>query len=209
MLSRPGRLGVVRDEDVLGLDVTVDDTPGMRVFQRIDQGQADAENLLVLEFACGDQPRQRLPLHQLGDQVEGLAERAGLVEGDDRGMRQACGGLRLTCGPFAVAVGAQPDPLDGDLTVEQLIPRPPDDSETAGAEALEQPVALQNELLAGPRGPCGGAWAAGPERPATGRLLGCLGRRGRLDEGVVRLHRLGRSPPAVRSPARPPQEKPL
>lgn len=86
-------------------------------------------------------------MDQLADQVEGVPDGGGLVQGDDRRMREARGGQRLARRPLAVAVRAEQDPLKGDLAMQQLVVRAPDLPETAASESLEQPVATEDGAL--------------------------------------------------------------
>ena len=97
----------MRDEHVLRLDVSVDDTARVGVGDRGGEGEADLEDLLVGELVRADQRRERVAVDELGDEVEVLARRARLVQRDDRGMGQAGGGERLTLCPLAAPGGAQ------------------------------------------------------------------------------------------------------
>ena len=162
----------VRDEHVLGLDVAMDDPPLMGMLERVEQGEANLQDLLVGKRLLGDQVGERLPLDQLGDQVEGFAVRACLIQGDDRGVRQPCGGLRLAGGPLAVALRSEPDPLDRDLAPQQLVTSAPHDSESAGAEAFQQEVALQHQLLHGLLGDLVDRMGATKGNPAGKSLRG-------------------------------------
>src|ERR1035437_5281603 len=77
----------------------------------------------------------------------GAVHRAGLVQGDDRRVRESRARQRLTAGALAVAVGAEPDPLDGHFAVQQLVVGPPDDPKATGAESLGESVAPEDQVL--------------------------------------------------------------
>ena len=84
-----------RNQHVLRLDVAVDHPARVGVHERVGERDPDFEHLLVAERLGCDQLREGVAVHQLGDQVEGVVLGAGLVQGDDRGMREAGGGERL------------------------------------------------------------------------------------------------------------------
>ena len=147
----------------------------MRVLERTHERQPDLEDLLVGKPILGDQQSQGVALDQLGDQVESVVVGARLVQSHDRRVSQARGGERLACGSLAVLLGRQRDALDRDRAVEQLVVGAPHGAEPARAEALDQAVATEQQLVSMLRALVGDAYAA-------------------LDEG------LWRSPPTPRSP---------
>ena len=102
-LGHPAALvGMVGNEHVLRLDVTVDHAARVCMGERIGKRKTDLEQILISERACCDQRREGLPVDQLGDQVEGVLTRARLVQGNDRRVRQTRGGERLAGCPLAV-----------------------------------------------------------------------------------------------------------
>ena len=114
--------------------------------------------------------------------------------------------MRLAARALAVVPSApEPHALDRDLAVQQLVVRAPDHAEAARAEALEQAVAIEHELL----GACGARAPArlrGAIRRRGGSARGLAGAGCCLDEGAGRLHRLPRSPRARPVPAADEQE---
>ncbi len=176
-------------QHVLGLDVTVDHPAPVGVQKRVGERDPDFDHLLVAERVVGDQLGEGVTVNQLGDQVEGVVLDAGLVQSDDRGVREAGGGERLARGALAVFAGRERNHLDGDLTVEQFVVGAPHHPEAAGAKALEQPVAAEHRSAPARQRP----FAAGTDRGAAER------RGGGRDQGVVRVHRLLRSPMRERS----------
>ena len=198
----PGPLGLSRHEHVVRLDVAMDDAARMCVGERIGECEADLEHVLVGKRAAGDQLGECIAVDQLADQVEGVVDCAGLVQRDDRRVRQARGGQRLARRPLAVPVGTQPDPLDGDLAMQELVAGAPHLAEAAAAESLEQLVAAEDRALGGDRQAGRGRPSrpgSGPSRTLLGR--GGLPRRGRVKKGARRLHRVLRSPSAGPLPA--------
>ena len=193
-------LGAMGDEHVLGLDVAVDHAARVGVGERAGERDADLEDLLVLERIGGDQPGERVAVDQLGDQVEGVVDRARLVQRDDRGMRQARGRERLARGALAVAALAGPSETRLTATsrcsssswARQTTPKPPAPSRS------QQPVAPEDEVLArrARRGRCA-------MRGRVGLLAGARS----VQEGARRLHRLPRSPNAGPAPAARRKEK--
>ena len=96
------RLGRLGDQDVAGLDVAVDDAARVRVRERVAQRDADQHDVAVGQRAVGAAARASVcAAHELGDQVDGVVVAAGLVERDDRRVRQPRGGQRLALGPRA------------------------------------------------------------------------------------------------------------
>ena len=76
---------------------------------------------------------QGLALDQLGDQVGAAVLLAELVEGDDAGVVEAGGGLRLAHDPLPGLL-ARLDHLDRDVALEAGVPGPVDGAEAAAAE---------------------------------------------------------------------------
>jgi hypothetical protein len=139
---------IVCDQDVLRLDVTMDHSARVSVRERVGQREPDLDDLLVAQRVLLDQLRERVPLDQLGDQVEGVPVRARLVEGDDRRMRQAGGRVRLSHRTVALLHGGQRDSLESDRAAQLLVARTPDRAKAAHAQPLEQPIAPEHQLAA-------------------------------------------------------------
>ena len=117
--------------------------------ERLAEHRADPQELAVADPPAGEQLRQARAADRLGDQVVGVLVGAGLIQCDDRRVAEAGRGDRLALGPSALlapVVGAALDPLDRDLALELLVVREPDRPERAGAEPLEQRVAVEHEL---------------------------------------------------------------
>ena len=134
------------DEHVVGLYVAVDNAACVGMRERVAERHADLEHLLVAELVLGDKQRQSVALDQLGDQVEGVLVGARLIQRHDRRVRQPCGGERLASRALAVLLAGQRDALERDRPVELLVVSVPHDAETARAEALQQPVATEQQL---------------------------------------------------------------
>ena len=88
---------------------------------------------------------ERRARDELGDEVDGLVVAAGLVQRDDRRVRQPRGGAapraRRARRAAASCIG---DALDRDGAVEALVVGQPDDAEAARAEAAHEPVAAED-----------------------------------------------------------------
>ena len=221
-------VGIVRHEHVLGLDVAVDHPAGVGVGERVGEGDADLQQLLVREGVPRHQLREGLTIDELGDEIEGVVVDVGLVQRHDRRMGQTRRRERLAGSALAglrrcvVPVGdrhlrGQRYPLERDLAVQQLVIRPPDNAEPARAEALDQAIAAvqQRTLMRGParvlgrmrRGASRGARASERRGLREPLRIGGLGRGSApremvLDEGLQRVHRVARSPSAGALPAR-------
>ena len=193
----------VGDHDVPRLDVAVDDPAAVRVGQRVAQRDAHADDVAVRQRALLQQRAERAAPHQLGDEVHRAVVAAGLVEGDDPGVLQPRGRLRLALGPRARRGVVRRDPLDGDDAVQALVVREPHDAEAAGPEAPQQPVAIEDQ----PR-----ALAVAVHDPDTGglgrgvQLLGpVVGGPHRLPSSMRRACRPALAPELQRGAAWVPQ----
>ena len=85
--QRLGRRVVLREvghEHVLRLDVAVDHPARVGVARALGERQADLQDLFVLERLRGDQLGEGLAVDELRDQIEGVVDRARLVQRDDR-----------------------------------------------------------------------------------------------------------------------------
>ena len=75
------------EHHVLRLDVAVDDALAVRVGERVEQLDADGDDVAVAELA--GQLVQRLALDELPDEDAALAVAEPVVERDDVGVRRA------------------------------------------------------------------------------------------------------------------------
>ena len=125
--------------DVLRLDVAVDDAAGVGVVERLAEVGADLADLAVAERARRGLSRARVvAVDQLGDQQRVAVLLADLVEGDDAGVVEARGGLRLAHDPPGLGA-AGVDRLDRDRPLEAPVPGLVDNAEAAAADsALDQ-----------------------------------------------------------------------
>ena len=85
--------------------------------------------------------------HELGDQIQRIPVRTGLVQRGDRGMGESRG--RECLAVCAVAGVRVLDALDRHLASQHLVARAPDDAEAARAEPLDQPIAPEEQLTGG------------------------------------------------------------
>jgi hypothetical protein len=132
------------DDDVGGLDVSVNDAPRMGRGEASGDLAGDIGGLLDRERAGRDPIAEELAL-VIGHADERLAFVGFLeaVDGADVGMVQRRSRLRLLdLAPRGFFVGGQEgrEELQDDVAVEPDVPRPVDDAHSAGAEFLEDPV---------------------------------------------------------------------
>ena len=139
------RGGVGEHHDVPRLHVAMDDPARVRVLERVAQGAPDARYVAVRDRSGPGQLRKRSAPNQLGDQVHVVVVGRQLVDADDAGVVQPCGGTRLARDPLTLAALAR-DHLHGDLALELLVPRQPHDAEPARAQAALHPVAADDEV---------------------------------------------------------------
>ena len=113
---------VLRDHHVLRLEVAVDDARRVRRRQSASGGEEDVQDLPASCAARRAQPLlDRLPVDQLHRDEHAVAERAGVVDGDDVRVREAGDGARLAEQPRATLAGAAVEPLhdlEGDAAVQ-------------------------------------------------------------------------------------------
>ena len=105
-----------------------------------------AQHVAVAQQAVGAEVVDRPPVHQLGHQVARLVVLAGVEDGDDPGMVEPARGERLALGARRIAAAAGRDHLDRDGALEPLVRGGVDRPEPARAEALAEPVAVQDEV---------------------------------------------------------------
>ena len=83
-------LGLVRQEQVLRLEIAMDDVLGVHVHQRAGHLVDDLAGLLLVQRALGhDVIKQLTPGHELHDDVNLLVGNVHVVQRDDVGMVQA------------------------------------------------------------------------------------------------------------------------
>ena len=80
---------VVRDHDVLGLEVAVDDAGGVRGRQAPAGGEEDRANLRPGAGLAAQPRRQRLTFDELHRDEDAVVDRADVVDHDDVGVREA------------------------------------------------------------------------------------------------------------------------
>ena len=86
-------LGLVRQQQVLGLQISVDDVLGVHVHQRAGYLIHNLAGLLLVQRALGDDViKQFSPGHELHDDVDLLVGYVHVVERDDVGMVQTSEG---------------------------------------------------------------------------------------------------------------------
>ena len=132
-------VAVLRDHQVLGLQVPVDDAGGVGLGQALGGLDGDIEQPLGRQrLAGGDELAQGLSLDQLHGDVEGAVGLADVVDGQDVGMIQGRGRAGLLLEALA-AIGIRRDgggqDLDRDLAPELRVPRPVDLAHPARARA--------------------------------------------------------------------------
>ena len=141
---------VLRDEEVLGLQVAVDDALLVRGGEAVRDLHRVVDGLARRQPATGEHRAQRLALEQLLDDVGSVVVRADVVDGGDVGMVEDARGLRfLLEAAQAVRVlrerGGQH--LDRDLASEARVLRAVDLAHSPGADLAEDLVGA--ELRAG------------------------------------------------------------
>jgi hypothetical protein len=135
-------MGVPLEEQVLGLDVPVDDAAAVGVVDGVDR----LDQQLDRAPGRGHQLAHRAPADQLHGQVVAALLLAHLVDGDDVGMREARGHLRLAGEALAVDGLALVDDLEGHEALQAQLPGAVDHAGAAAAHPLEQDVASQSCL---------------------------------------------------------------
>ena len=118
---------IVRDEDVLGLDVPVDDPFLVRRGEPRRDGDRRIRRLCVVTSApCPEHVAQRLAMQDFADDVRRALVRADVVDREDVGVIQRRRGARfLLEATQAVGVGrvGGRKNLDGDVAPEPLVAR--------------------------------------------------------------------------------------
>ena len=136
------RASVVRDEDVLGLDVAVQNAGAVRRRERVGDPNQQIHDFLNAATAGIRPGAQRTALDELGDQVVAAVHLADVVHGHDVRVVQPGGGLCLVLKAAArgCVVERIRQHLDCDATVETHVRRLVHDSHTAGSDKRLDPV---------------------------------------------------------------------
>ncbi len=134
----------LRHLDVLRLDVAVHDAARVGVIESLAEVGADLADLAVAELAGVGEAGQGGALDQLGDEQGVAVLLAHLVEGDDAGVVEPGGGLRLAQHPSA-GLPLLLDRLDRDRALEAAVPGLVDDAETPAADAALDQEAVEHE----------------------------------------------------------------
>ena len=125
-----------RDQDVGGLDVTVDHALGVGLCERLAELLGDPGRLPRRDRAALEPRSQALPIYQLGHVVEALVGLADVEDLDDAGVTDACQQPRLALEigrPIGILGPPGLDHLDRDSPLQPAIP--------AAVDAPEGPLA--------------------------------------------------------------------
>ena len=159
-VGQPGHAGLARgpvgNEHVRRLDVAMDHAVGVGMRQRVAQRDPDLDHVAVGQAPLGEEPVERRPLDELGDEIRTLVIDRGLVQRDDPGVREPGRGASLALEPPAYDALAGED-LDRDVAVEPFVAREPHGGEAASPEPAAEAVALEDDraVRSHPRGPRG------------------------------------------------------
>ena len=142
-------LAVPPDQDVAGLDVTVDQTAGVGCREGPGDGRRDPGGLSGRQGAAAtDDRREVLTVDQLHDDVRTGRILAVVVDGDDVRVAQRRGRLGLLAEPgreIGVAQVFRSQQLDRDVTAQLGVERSIDGRHAALAEQLDQPIATAQD----------------------------------------------------------------
>ncbi len=137
------------EEDVRRLEIAMDDAAGVQRLECAKHAQRGLQRLAQGDSATLDPAGQRLALQQLHDHEELAVLFGQLVDLADIRMADLCGDPRLPKQPFLqgrMAVhGAEA--LDGDQTVEPVVPGLEHHAHAAFAELTGQAVLANGRLL--------------------------------------------------------------
>ena len=161
------------DEDVGGLDVTMDETAGMSGVERVGDPGQEADHTARGEGTVPGDERVEVRAFDVAHGQEELAlGLAGLEDGHDVGVVDRGREARLREEPGAeLGIGGdlRREELEGDLAVERLLRGQPDRAHAAAAEQPLEPVARQEgafpDLGHAPDYP-GGRKAVADQRPS-------------------------------------------
>ena len=115
------------------------------VVERLAEVGADLADLAVAERAVAVELGEGRAVDQLGDEQGVAVLLAHLVEGDDAGVVEPRGGLRLAQHPAAARGAAGFDRLDRDRALEAAVPGLIDRAEAAAADAALDQEAVEDE----------------------------------------------------------------
>ena len=144
---------VLRDEEVLGLQVPVDDAFLVRGREAMRDLRRVVDRLALREPAAGEDGAQRLAFEELLDDVRRAVHLPDVVDGGDVGVVEDPGGLGLLLeAAQAVGIGGEGrrQHLDRDLARKPRVLRPIDLAHPPGADLAEDLVGA--ELRAARRG---------------------------------------------------------
>jgi hypothetical protein len=116
----------LREHDVAGLQIAVDDTRAVRPVERVGNLDADPERLAARKRAFAEARRERFAFDELHDEVVDVAFATHVVEDADVGMVEPRDGLRLaleTRAHFAVGREMLREHLDGDVAAQARVAR--------------------------------------------------------------------------------------
>ena len=141
----------VLDEDVRGLDVTVDDPGAVRVRERVEHLGGDLDRVLVRQLAGADRLAKGAAGHVLVCDVDVARVVADVVGPHAPVVPETLGCERLPLGTGSRLPLARDD-LERDVESVPLVEREPHRPRAAGPERAHRPVATENEVLGGGNG---------------------------------------------------------
>ena len=141
---------IVRDHDVLRLDVPVDDAVGVRVLQRLADLRGVVQRLRGAEYTVLRHALfERLALDELHDNILRLAAVADIVDRNDIRLREHGDRVRLRLkAVFQLGIRRHliAQDLDGNIAVQLVAHGLVDDRHTAAADDLQDLVAVVEHL---------------------------------------------------------------
>ena len=141
---------IVRDHDVLRLDVPVDDAVGVRVLQRLADLRGVVQRLRGAEYTVLCHALlERLALDELHDNILRLAAVADIVDRDDIRLREHGDRVRLRLkAVFQLGIRRHliAQDLDGNIAVQLVAHGLVDDRHAAAADDLQDLVAVVEHL---------------------------------------------------------------
>ena len=134
------------EQDVGRLDVAVDDSPAVRVRERLEHLRRDLDGAAIVELARGE----RLPHRPARDVLVGDVDVAGIarerVDPLAAWVAERRRRLRLAFGARG-GLSLTGDHLQRDVETGLLVPRQPDVAHPTRAERAQRPVAAEDQLL--------------------------------------------------------------
>ena len=153
LAGRRGQLGEAEVQDlddvlprhhhVLGLQVAVDDSRGMRLGEPLGHLPADSQELLQRQRPGRQELAQIVPVDEFHRHPRHAVRRADVENGDDVGVAQRGGraGLLLeTLEPLLVCCEIRGKDLDRDVPAQPRVPRPVNLAHPAGADGRDNLV---------------------------------------------------------------------